>query len=169
MSALVTVLILAAVQVGGSFGEAEATTVSLEENSMVIDLTVEVTTSADAVIVHLGLDGETTRIPMLPREGVGVFGITTEVARKNWIVNFEILGPESEISQPLTLGFLGAQLSEDPEAEGPGESTDEGISRETRRWGFLGLALGAAALSLLAFWVLGGEDRKSKEDGGEEE
>lgn len=166
MKALLAGLLIAAVPVGGSFGDAEATTVSLTETSVVIDLTVEVPEETQAVIVHIGLTGENMRFPMVPRATPGLWGLQTELERKNWQIVFEILGPDSELSQPMTIAFLGAELNleTDPGPDDP----DEGISRETRRWGWLGLALAAASLSLLAFWVLGGKDDES-EDGNEEE
>ncbi len=162
-------LLLASVPVGGSFGEAGATTISINETSMVIDVTVEVPEDTQAVVIHIGLEGETTVLPMVPRSTPGTWGIRTEVARKNWQVIFEILGPLKEVSGPMTLGFLGADFSLPGDTTIPdGSGEDEGITRETKRWGYLGLAFGAAALSLLAFWVLGAEDKESGEKSEEE-
>lgn len=170
MLTLLAAVILAAVQIGGSFGEAEATTVSINESSMVVSLSVEVPQEAQAVVVHMGLEGETMVFGMLPGPTPGLWVITREVARKNWQVAFEFIGPVSEISPAMTLGFLGADLSLDlPDPGDPGGEPDDGLSRETQRWGYLGIALAAASLSLLAFWVLGGESRDIKEAGTEEE
>lgn len=168
MTTLIVSLLLAAVPVGGSFGDAEATTVSLGETSMVIDLTVEVPEDTQAVIVHMGLAGENMRFPMLATETAGLWRLRTEVARKNWQVVFEMLGPVSEVSQPMTLGFLGAQLEPEPGPTTSVTTPEDDLSGETQRWGYLALALAAASLSALAFWVLGAKD-KDPENGNEEE
>lgn len=159
-------ILIASVPVGGSFGDAEAKTVRLTEDSVVIDITVEVPEETQAVIVHIGLQDENRMFPMVPRSRPGLWGLQTELERRNWQVVFEILGPESELSDPMTIAFLGAVLDIEVEPE-PG-SPDDGLSRDTRRWGWLGLAFAAGSLSLLAFWVLGGKDRES-DGGGEEE
>lgn len=163
---LLLVSLVAAVPLGGSFGDAQATTISLSAQSMVIDLTVEVEVDADSVLAHLSSHGETMLLPLVEREP-GVYGIRTEMPVKNWVVVFEILGPQDELSQPASLGFLGAHLGTSTTgAATTGEPGADG-GDEARRWGFLALALGAASLSALAFWVLGGrdpEDEKVEED-----
>jgi hypothetical protein len=159
--------LLWSVPMGGSFGDAEATTVSLTAESMVIDLRVAVDMEAHAVLAHLS-SGQTTMVIPLVERGEGVYGIRTEMAVKNWIVVFEVLGPEGELSQPVTLGFLGADLGQPTSTtleHDPGESSDVD---EARRWGFLALAFTAASLSALAFWVLGGRDGEEPPAGEEE-
>jgi hypothetical protein len=147
---------LAAVQLGGSFGSASASTVSLGATTMIIDLEVEVLVSAEAVVAHLSVEDETLVIPLLERDG-GTYGIRTEVPLKNHVVVFEALGENGALSQPVTLSGLGAELT-----ASTGDGEEDGLTGGTTRWGWLGLALGAASLSLLAFWVLGGREERAR-------
>jgi hypothetical protein len=73
---------------------------------------------------------------------------------------FEVIGPNGGLSDPATLSQLGAELVVTPEDV----ESDEGLDSSTTRWGWLGLALGAASLSLLAFWVLGDRERHTGEE-----
>ncbi len=150
------IALLAGIQLGGAFGEASATVAEIDESSMVIELSVEVTVSAQAVVAHLSLGYDVPRaLPLLDRGG-GVFGIRTELEPRNYIVVFEALGAEMPLSDPRTLVELGADLSTpaDPSTTAP----DSLVGRETRRLGWLVIALTAASLSALAFWALGGSD-----------
>ena len=156
----VTVLaVVAALELGGAFGSASAATVSLGSDTMVIDLEVEVTVTAESVLVHLSVDDERLVMPLLHRGGA-IYGIRTEVPRSNHVVVFEVIGPDNSISSPATLSQLGADLVVAPDDVEP----DEGLDESTTRWGWLGLALGAASLSLLAIWVLGGRDKGPDEE-----
>jgi hypothetical protein len=82
------------------------------------------------------------------------------VPRKDHIVVFEVIGPNGALSDPATLSQLGADLVVVPEDVEP----EDGLDTSTTRWGWLGLALGAASLSLLAFWVLGDREGRSAEE-----
>lgn len=158
-------MVLAAVEVGAGFGTATATVVSTTEQSIVIEMHVEVDVSADTVVAHLSLPGEeTVTIPMLPRED-GEYGVTTEIRSADYLVVFEAIGEPGAQSDPVALSDLGADL-------GPDTSTattePDGSSPAAQRWLWLGVALGAASLSVLAFWVLGGrEDPDAGHDSGE--
>ncbi len=151
--------LLLAVQLGGGFGAASATVLASTEESITISIEVEVEVSATAVVAHLVAPGESQLIlPMLQRSS-GVFGITTDLRRIDYQVVFEAIGKPSVLSQPVSLTELGADLSVDRTGVTTTPVPDEGLSKETRRWGWLGLGLAAAALSALAFWVLGGRDK----------
>jgi hypothetical protein len=160
------IIVLAAVQLGGSFGEATGATVSLGDVTMVVDLEVEVLVSANAVVAHLSIGEESSVIPLLDRGG-GVYGIRTEMSRKDYVVVFEALGPEGALSAATTLSTMGVQLAVPPEPEA--DDQDEGLSPDTRRWGWLALALGAASLSVLAFWALGARGEPDGDLDSEEE
>jgi hypothetical protein len=164
------VLLLAAVELGGGFGMASATIDSIEGSNMVLDLDVEVRTSASAVVAHLVFEEDPAlALPLLDRGG-GLFGIRTELPAKNYVVVFEAVGSGEEPSHPAFLTDLGADFTQS--VGGTSSVTtlpDDGLSQETRQFGWLALALAAASLSLLAFWVLGGREKGDDPGRSEEE
>ncbi len=154
---------LLAVELGGGFGAAGATVVSTTGQSMVVELHVEVETSADSVVAHLSVPGEeTVIIPLLPRDE-STYGVTTELKLADYLVVFEAVGAEGAVSDPVRLSDLGVDLGSGEEARA-NETSDE-PSPATQRWLWLGVALGAASLSALAFWVLGGREDPDDEHG----
>ncbi len=158
--------LIAAVVLGGVFGSANATIVSIDDEVMVVDFRVEVVASAESVVAHLSFDNEPElTLPMLEREP-GIFGLQTELELKNYVVVFETLGEEGERSEPVTLAQMGAVL---PRAEGGTATTvdDEGLSEESESLLWLAVALGAASLSLIAFWALGGREARAEREEGE--
>lgn len=161
--------LIAAVLVGGLFGSASATVEEMDAEVMVVAIEVEVLTTAENVVAHLDFDGEqVATLPLIDR-GEGVFGIRAELEPKNYVVVFEVVGGEqSGQSEPVTLTQLGADLG--PEA-GPTTTSpeEEGMEPETQRLMWLAIALGAASLSVLAFWVLGGRDGSEEAKTADEE
>ena len=154
----ILVHVLLAVELGAGFGTASAELISTSSNAMEVDLRVEVTQSAESVVAHLLAEGETPIVlPLLQREA-GVFGIRTELKQVNYRVIFELLGTETARSEPHSLMELGLEL---PGAEPVSTTTTdpEVLPEDVTRWLWLAVAFGAAALSALAFWVLGGRDR----------
>lgn len=163
MRALIAALIL-----GGVFGTASASVESIEGGTMLLDLSVEVQTSADSVVAHLIFDDEPVdTLPLLDR-GDGTYGIRTELETKNYVVEFEVIGDESAKSGPVTLAQLGADLGPDAEVTTT-SAGDQGLSRESKQLLWLGVALGAASLSALAFWVLGSGRGEKERVGAHEE
>jgi hypothetical protein len=155
--------ILLAVELGAGFGTASAELISTSSNAIEVDLRVEVTQSADSVIAHLLAEGETPIVlPFLQREA-GVFGIRTELKQVNYRVIFELLGPEPAQSEPRTLTELGLEF---PGADPVSTTTTdpEALPASVTSWLWLAIAFGAAALSALAFWALGGENRQSSSE-----
>ena len=158
-----------AVELGGAFGSASATVESLEDTVMLVDIEVEVRASAQAVVAHLTFEDDATlALPLLDR-GDGLFGIRTELEPKNYIVVFEALGAEDGLSRPVSLVELGADLTPDVPGVPPTTESDSGLSSRAQQFGWLALALGAASLSALAFWVLGGRDKSADVDDSSEE
>ncbi|MCI0425090.1 MAG: hypothetical protein L0Z49_00245 [Actinobacteria bacterium] len=151
-------ILVAAVEIGGGFGAATASTVTLGSTTMVVDIEVEVARTTETVVAHLSIEDEALVIPLLHR-GDGIYGVRTEVPRKDHVVVFEILGPNGELSTPITLTQLGADLAVAPDRA----PEEEGLDESTTRWGWLGLALGAASLSVLAIWVLVGREENGPE------
>ena len=154
---VVAAALLAAVELGGAFGTATATVDAMNSQSMTVEISVEVTVSAHAVVAHLSLPGEQPQVVSLLDRGGGVFGIRTELQPNNYIVVFEVLGEPGALSEPKTLTELGADLSTGGDAAAPADP--DGLGPETRQFGWLALALAAASLSALAFWALGGDDK----------
>ncbi|HUG08161.1 MAG TPA: hypothetical protein VMP13_04620 [Acidimicrobiia bacterium] len=167
--------LLAAVVLGGAFGSASATVESIQGDVMVVELTVEVRESAESVVAHLSFQGQPElTLPLLDRGG-GIFGLRTELEPKNYFVVFETVGSEGQRSEPVSLTDLGAELGPDRSTSTATEVDDE-LSEESQRMLWLAIALGAASLSLLAFWTLGGRDDEGareaaagEEDASEEE
>jgi hypothetical protein len=158
----IAALVLFAVELGAGFGTATATVVSTTEQSLVVEMHVEVDESADTVVAHLSLPGEETdTIPLLPRDD-GTYGVTTEIKAADFLVVFEAVGDDGVQSDPVTLSDLGVDLG--PTASTATTDPDQ-QSPATRRWLWLGVALGAASLSALAFWVLGGREEPDADHG----
>lgn len=151
--------ILAAVILGGMFGSASATVVENDGEVMTVEIEVEVMDPGDSVVAHLAFEEEQVlTLPLLDR-GDGVFGITTELEPKNYVVVFEIVGEEP--TEPVTLTQLGAELG--PESGSPTTTDPDELSQESQRMLWLAVALAAASLSVLAFWVLGGKGKEDEE------
>lgn len=152
--------IVAAVILGGVFGSAGATVESIEDDVMVIDLEVDVMGTTDSVVAHLTFDNSRElTLPLLDR-GDGTYGIRTELEPKNYLVVFEAVGEDP--SNPVSLTELGADLLPES-ANTTTDPEEEGLSDESQRALWLAVALGAASLSLLALWVLGGRDQAREE------
>lgn len=156
-------LLVAAIVLGGAFGQASATVVSQEGDVMVVELTVEIQESAESVVAHLSFQGEPElTLPLLDRGG-GIFGLRTELEPKNYFVVFETLGQDGHSSNPVSLTDLGAEFGPDRSTTTTTEP-EEGLSDESQRMMWLAIALGAASLSLLAFWTLGGRDDRDDDE-----
>ena len=158
---IVALAVLAAVTLGGSFGEAGASTVSVESETILVDLYVDVTVSAQSVVAHLSVGDDDTRVIPLIHRGGARYGIRTEIPRKDYLVVFEAISDAPQLSTPATLSSLGAQLTI---PGSPAEPEPEEEPRESDRWGWLAVALGAASLSALAFWVLGEREEKVEDE-----
>lgn len=152
------------VELGGAFGEASASGHQLAAQLLEVDLSVSVP-GGGSVVAHVIEPGGPQRTLAMANRGGEVFGTIFETRPVDLVVVFEVVAVDrSEQSAPVTLTELGldpALLGTLPaRLEGPGG--DEGLAVATRRWGWLGLALAAGALSLLALWALGGEDRRKE-------
>lgn len=151
--------VLLAVELGAGFGAASAELVSTTSNAIQLDLRVEVTQSAGTVIAHLVAEGEPPlALPLLQREP-GVFGIRTELKPINYRVIFELFGPDPAQSEPRSLTELGVDFPVGGSASTTTTDPDD-LPEDVTRWLWLAIAFGAASLSALAFWVLGGDERQ---------
>lgn len=149
--------LLAAVVLGGVFGAATATVESIDEEVMVIEIEVEISGSPESIVAHFTFDDDQPLVLPLLDRGDGTFGLRTELQPKNYFVVFEVVGDTESSSDPVSLVQMGAELG--PES---GRTTttlsDDELSDESENLLWLAIALGAASLSLLAFWVLGSRD-----------
>ena len=159
--------LVAAVVLGSPFGSASAEVDTLGTTSMVVDIEVEIEVGADAVVAHLSFDDEVEAILPLLDRGDGLFGITTELEPRNYVVVFEILGPNPAVSSPQTLAALGADLTGSAGTTTTTTAADDELGDESLRFLWLAVALGAASLSALAFWVLGGDRQRQADDAAE--
>ncbi|HZD21891.1 MAG TPA: hypothetical protein VE569_00575 [Acidimicrobiia bacterium] len=148
------IALIASVILGGVFGTATATVESIADDVMVVDIKVEVTANPVTVVAHLDWDNQDLVLPLLER-GDGVYGIRTELARRNYFVAFEVIGSQNSVSQPVSLIQMGADLSVG--SSSTTTASDEPEPQSTQML-WLAVALGAASLSALAFWVLGGRE-----------
>ena len=163
---LATLLLLAGVELGGIFGTAAVSGRSLTAATIEIDLSVEAPAHT-TVVAHLIEPGGNQRMVALAERSPGVYGGIVEIPRVDFVVVFEAVGSVGVQSQPLRLTELGL----DPALLGRSltapTTTQPGLSAETRRWGWLGLGLGAAALAVLAVWALGERRDEGVEEGGD--
>jgi hypothetical protein len=162
------IALVLSMNLGGGFGTASAEIVSYADEGMVVRLRVEVEVSTSSVVAHLQAPGETElTIPMLAKGG-GLYEIQTDLPAIDYQVVFEAIGSTGAISSSNSLSALGAEFPEGVDTTTPEDDEESDASG----WGWLALALGAASLSALAFWVLGGsddEDESPADDGEESE
>lgn len=177
MTGLVAALLLL-LPLSSPFGEATATATSVDDG-LRLDVSVEVEGQPVAVLVRGVGEGDAELPPVaLANGGDGRWeGIVELPVVANIRLGFEFIptrGPAT-VSELHTLSELGVDLAIfelGRVATGFGSDADDPlVSAESRRWGWLGLAAGAAALTLLAFWTIGsyrfGRDEEiSEEDSG---
>jgi hypothetical protein len=150
-------VLVASVVLGGVFGSATATVESIDDGVMVISIEVEVSTPAESVVAHLSFEDEPVlTLPLLDR-GDGTFSLRTELEPRNYFVVFETVDTEPNTSEPVSLTEMGADLGPEPSSPTTTLAEDE-LSPASRQLLWLAVALAAASLSLLAFWVLGSRD-----------
>lgn len=161
---LASVLLL--VPAGDGFGEAGASADLIGTDRIRVELTVEIG-GAGSVVAHLIEPGEQQQTVALADRGGGVFGAVLESRQVDLVVVFEVLGDAPRQSVPLRLTDLGvdrATLGMVAPLVELGSETDD-----SSQWGWLGLGLGAAALSLLAVWALVGGRESDDETTSESE
>lgn len=161
MIALVPVLFLL-LPLSAPFGDATATATSVDDG-LRLDVSVEVEGSPVAVVARGVATGGSELPPVaLSDRGDGRWeGIVDLPVVANVLLGFEIIpgrGPTtmSELHTLVELGVDRAifQIDRPPTAFGQ-DDDDPLVTPEGQRWGWLGLAAGAAALAFLSFWVIG--------------
>lgn len=163
-------VILLAAELGAGFTGASAELVSTRTNAVEVQIRVEIDHQAESVVAHLTFPGRSSVLIPLVREDDGVYSIRTELMPINYQVVFESLGPNAASSEPASLMELGLVFESEGSDQVPisANAVDAGLDEDTQRWGWLAVAFGAAALSALAFWVLGGDSQSSTTGSSEE-
>lgn len=154
MRVLLVVLLLL-VPVGEGFGEASADASEIDDDHISVDISVEVE-GAGSVVAHLIDPGGDQQTVALRDRGGSSYGAVFETRKVDLVVVFEALGAVPRQSEPTRLTAMGVSremLGMAPPAEDLVEVVDEERSAASQ-WGWLGLALGAGALALLAIWAL---------------
>ena len=157
------------VPLGGPFVDASANA-SRTGDMLEVELQVEVNQTATVVIAHIVVGGdEPQRSVSLDFRGGDVFAGSVTLPVQESVVIFELLGPGGSVLSAATtlsemgvdFGAFGARvtpLGEDPPVDP--------VTPAAKRWLWLAIAAGAAALSLLAFWAVGGkQEAQSPGDG----
>jgi hypothetical protein len=157
----VLAFILVSLPLSSPFGEASATATSTD-GGLRFEVSVEVQGSPVAVLVR-GVGSGASELPpvALGDQGDGTWaGIVQLPVVENIRVGFEFIpasGPAS-VSDLHTLTDLGVDRAvfEHPAPSTSQSDEDEPlVSPEGRRWGWMALAAGAAALTLIALWAIG--------------
>ena len=147
-------------EIGGVFGRAMASAEDVTSSTIELDLSIEADPGV-TVLAHLIEPGGVQETLPLASRGAGTFGIRTEVRRIDYVVVFEAIdGGLIEESQPLRLTELGVKTSMFSVESAP-TTTATGFSVGTRQWGWAGLGLAAAALTLVALWAV--PDRRRRQ------
>ncbi|MDJ0924563.1 MAG: hypothetical protein QNJ77_08380 [Acidimicrobiia bacterium] len=171
MISLLATLVMFVVPLSSPFGEASATATSVDDR-LRLEVSVEVEGSPAAVVVR-GVGSGNAELPpvALGNRGDGVWvGIVDLPVVENIRLGFEFIpqqGP-AKVSELHTLTELGvdrAVFAFDAEPTGFGEETPP--DPQGRRWGWLALAAGVGALTLVAWWAIGGvRSRRGSEGEG---
>lgn len=157
--------LLLAVDLGAPFGAASASGEPTPAGTIEVELEVEAG-GEGSVVAHIVDPGNEQQTVSLAERGGNRFGGFVELEPGDFVVVFEWLpadGPAVQ-SRPVTLTELGL----DPALFGGGaidepRARGEDLPPTTRRWGWATLALGAAALALLAVWALGDYAKRAGE------
>ncbi len=156
MKTLLTVAILA-IEVGGVFGSASADAVAVSSGEIEVTISVVVEGAPVTVVAHLVDPGDDRATVTLANRGGGEYAGTSLTERADLVVVFEAIWADgsSNLSRRVALVELGVDpavlLDETTGGQEDGVIT---LDAATERWGWAAIALGAAALSLLAWWAL---------------
>jgi hypothetical protein len=140
---LATVVVMAV-----GFGPAHATAAALDTGDVRVSFEVE-SDAGSEVVAHLLEPGGDERIVSMIEESPGSFRGLVDIRPVDLIVVFEQLDTGLQ-SNPERLSAMGV----DPALLGAPSVTSSLPGDDGSAMGWLGLGLGLAALSLLAFWVV---------------
>ncbi|MDJ0664869.1 MAG: hypothetical protein QNJ75_09930 [Acidimicrobiia bacterium] len=158
------------------FGEASATASSVDDG-LWIEVSVEVSGSPVAVVVRgIGPGGSELPPVALADRGNGRWeGVVSLPVIENILIGFESIpaqGP-TEVSEFNTLTELGVDRAifsfDNPDTSLTDDDDESLVTPEAARWGWLGMAAGAAALALIALWTIGAVRGRGRDDDSEDE
>lgn len=154
-------VVLALLQVGGSFTDPAVSGRELTAATMEVDISVT-GPPGGSVAAHLIEPGGAQQTVALRERSPGRYGGIVEVRRADFVVVFEAvdLAVQSSPYRFTDIGLDLALLGALPVAP---TTTPSGVSASTSRWGWLALALGAGSLALLALWALPERARRREE------
>jgi hypothetical protein len=147
-------VVVAALTVGSPFGSASAEWVADAGDLIEIRLRVE-GPEASSVVAYVVDVGNAEQRVALVETGPGIYSGRVEVRPADLFVVFEHV-PDGTQSSAVSLTQLGL----DPGllvAGGRSPVEEQADPEPDSGWGWIALAAGAASLSLLAFWSLGGD------------
>lgn len=152
--------LVASVVLGGGFGVASAEGTQTVRGTVEINLQVEVTVSATAVVAHLIDPGSGQETVALGQREGREFGGFVEVSRADHIVVFEVIDANgnSVQSRPISLTALGLDPAEIGQVERQAE--DEFLSDREPSWGWLAAGGAAAAIAVLLIGLGVGKRRE---------
>lgn len=155
--------LIATFGLGGVFGEGSASGSDVSATTMEIELVV-VAPPGGSVVAHVIEPGGRQRVVAMAERDPGIYGTVFEDRRIDFVVVFEAIGQGQ--SDPVALTALGLDRALLGVVQQPPTTptTAAGFDPSVSGWGWLGLAAAAAALSLLAFWAMAGDDRSGARD-----
>ena len=171
----ISLVLVLAVPLSAPFGNAEASALEVrDDGSAVLEVTVEVTGVAAAVLVRgVGPVDELPPVALVPR-GDGTWGGRVELTTTNGVLlAFEFIPPgggAATISDLYTLVALGVDpaalvgpVARTPDAKS--STLDAAAGADGTRWGWLALGAGAGGLALLLVWLwMGRNDEEDADD-----
>lgn len=167
MRVLLTLLLLS-VELGGVFGTASAEAAAVSSGEIEVTIKVSVAGNPTSVVAHLVDPGDDQQTVTLAHLGGGEYSGIAITERADLVVVFEAIGADasSELSPPVTLVELGVDpgiMLDDAPVIG-GDDGELTLDAATERWGWAAVALGAAALSLVAWWALADYPKRRRDE-----
>jgi hypothetical protein len=157
---LAVISIVAQVSTGFTDGAVEGTEIA--DDTVRITITVRAAPGG-SVVVHLVDPGGEQITVAMAEQSSGLYRAVTDIDQIDYVAVFEGIANPPFQSEPQRLTELGLDRALiTPDQVFPASPTSTAAEDDPTRWGWLGLGLGAASLSLLAFWVLGGKPKSGR-------
>ena len=161
--------VLMLIPLGGPFVNATAAAERVGDQ-LEVELIVEIDQGATALIAHVVVGGDEPQPAVsLDARANRTFGGFVTLPVQDAVIVFELLRPDGgRLSAPTTLSELGIDIAalggRTVSSISRVDDPPEGLNREAKRWLWLAIAFGAAALSALAFWARGEKEPDRAEE-----